>query len=476
MSRPFRSRLRQGRVLRLAIAVAAFIAMLPRHCLHADEPSLPTYNADIRQTSISGVSSGAFMAVQFGMAWSSVVIGVGAIAGGPYGCSEGSESAALDTCMVGQPAPHLRELTTRTDTWSRSGEVDDTAGIARQRIYLFSGYNDKVVARSVSNALQAFYAHYLGRDRLGNLFYQTAIGAGHAQVTIAYGGGCAANGGKYINKCGYDQAGIILQHIYGALSSPDGGASTGHLITFRQADFTGSRKPVDDSLDDKGFAYVPASCEARERCRVHVALHGCLQAYGNIGEDFVRHAGYNEWADANHIIVLYPQVQAVGVTSLGITNPQACWDWWGYLDSNPYCVADLSAEVRPADQRDQGDDRPHHHWCIGVGYARRVSTRRAIDGARAGCERPRDRPGVVRRAGASSYDVFRAAPSDQEFRQVGTVSGLSYGDAGLKPATLYRYRVRVSSAGATNPFSTVVSQSTRPRVAPCSDPGTCAVR
>ena len=25
------------------------------------------------------------------------------------------------------------------------------------------------------------------------------------------------NGGKFINRCGYDQAGIILQHIYGAL-------------------------------------------------------------------------------------------------------------------------------------------------------------------------------------------------------------------------------------------------------------------
>ena len=67
--------------------------------------------------------------------------------------------------------------------------------------------------RPVSNALHAFYAHY----RPGSLFYQTAIGAGHAQVTIGYGGGCADNGGEFINRCGYDQAGIILQHIYGAL-------------------------------------------------------------------------------------------------------------------------------------------------------------------------------------------------------------------------------------------------------------------
>ena len=65
---------------------------------------LPAYNADIAQTSISGISSGAFMAVQFGTAWSSIVIGVGAVAGGPFGCSEGSGSAAFSTCMGGEPA------------------------------------------------------------------------------------------------------------------------------------------------------------------------------------------------------------------------------------------------------------------------------------------------------------------------------------------------------------------------------------
>ena len=175
------------------------------------------------------------MAVQFGTAWSSVVIGVGAIAGGPYGCSEGSGSAALSTCMGGEPAPDLAALIGRTDAWSRSGAIDDTANIARQRIYLFNGYNDAIVRRPVSNALHAFYANY----RPGSLFYQTAVGAGHAQVTVAYGGGCADNGGEFINRCGYDQAGIILQHIYGALIPRNDGTLGGQVVTFRQGEFTG---------------------------------------------------------------------------------------------------------------------------------------------------------------------------------------------------------------------------------------------
>ena len=306
-------------------------ALLHAAPLRADAPSLPAYNADIKQTSDSGVSSGAFMAVQFGTAWSSIVIGVGAIAGGPFGCSEGSAAAALSTCMGGEPVLDLSALIERTNAWSRSGAIDDTANIARQRIYLFSGYNDAIVRRPMSNALYAFYANY----RPASLFYQTAVGAGHAQVTVAYGGGCADNGGEFINRCGYDQAGIILQHIYGALTPRNGGTLGGQVVTFRQREFTGSRRPIDDSLDDDGFAFVPAACEAREPCRAHVALHGCLQSHADIAEDFVRHAGYNEWADTNRIIVLYPQIRAVGLTQFGITNPQACWDWWGYLDANP---------------------------------------------------------------------------------------------------------------------------------------------
>jgi poly(3-hydroxybutyrate) depolymerase len=266
---------------------------------------LPAFNADIAQTSISGISSGAFMAVQFGVAWSSIVTGVGAISGGPFGCSMGSASAALSTCMGGAPPPDLLELSKRTDAWSRSGGIDDIGGIAAQKIYLFSGYNDAVVARPVVNSLRAFYAHYLGPN-VPNLFYQTAIGAGHSQVTIAYGGKCNGNGGEYINKCGYDQAGVILQHIYGALHPRNDGQLTGQFLSFDQADFTAPDQPLDDSMDNRGFVYAPAPCSAKDACQLHVVLHGCRQSFADIGEDFIKHAGYNEWADTNHIIVLYP--------------------------------------------------------------------------------------------------------------------------------------------------------------------------
>ena len=457
-------------MLRISVrsTVAAAFIVLSGAGARADEPPLPAYNADIAQTSISGISSGAFMAVQFGTAWSSFVIGVGAIAGGPFGCSEGSGSAALSTCMGGEPAPDLPDLIKHTDAWSRSGDIDDTANIAKQKIYLFNGYNDSVVARSVSNALYEFYAHY----RPASLFYQTAIGSGHSQVTVAYGGGCADNGGEFINKCGYDQAGVILQHIYGVLIPRNNGALSGQIITFGQGDFTGSQKPLDDSMDDKGFAYVPASCAAQEPCRLLVALHGCLQSVGNIGDDFVKHAGYNEWADTNHIIVLYPQTQAVGLTSLGITNPQACWDWWGYLDANPtesptYLLKSgkqISAIKAMIDRITSGARPSATPAASPPVPPATVSAADASDSAI-------DLVWTVV-PGATGYEVFR----DEASSPIGTVVGPSYGDAGLKPATTYRYKVRAINGATKSDFSAVIAPQTRRKVPTCEEPGTCAVR
>ena len=246
---------------------------------------------------------------------------------------------------------------------------------------------------------------------------------------------------------------------------------TGQLLSFGQADFTAPDQPNDDSMDDKGFAYVPASCAAKEPCRLHVALHGCLQSFGNIGEDFVRHAGYNEWADANHIIVLYPQTRA-----LGLTNPQACWDWWGYLDADPtesptYLLKSgkqISAIKAMVDRVTSGV----------AGSSAPTGSQPTAPAVILATDRSDTAIDVVWSSvpGVTGYDVFRIGPGDTDFRQIATIGGLSYGDAGLKPATQYQYKVRASSAREAGPFSLVASEPTLRRVPRCDDPGNCAVR
>src|SRR5437660_9439781 len=58
-------------------------------------PSLAAYGVDLQQTSVSGVSSGAAMAVQIHVAHSSIMRGVGVIAGVAYDCVDSRQSVPL---------------------------------------------------------------------------------------------------------------------------------------------------------------------------------------------------------------------------------------------------------------------------------------------------------------------------------------------------------------------------------------------
>lgn len=90
----------------------------------------------------------------------------------------------------------------------------------------------------------------------------------------------------------------------------------------------GVRRPEAEGLS----VYVPTACET-QTCRVHVVFHGCKQYAENaqVGDAVYKHGGYNEWADTNKIIVLYPRTVAVP-----LKNPNGCWDFWGFDDGLPH--------------------------------------------------------------------------------------------------------------------------------------------
>src|SRR6202030_2001796 len=109
---------RSARLIRLTLILTAR-GIIPAGA-EGPAPPLGAYNADIKESSISGISSGAFMAVQFGVSWSSIVRGVGVIAGGPYYCAQGTAIdgllgnlgpvlTATGPCMKGPP-PDLEPL------------------------------------------------------------------------------------------------------------------------------------------------------------------------------------------------------------------------------------------------------------------------------------------------------------------------------------------------------------------------------
>ncbi|RZI43839.1 PHA-depolymerase-like protein [Herbaspirillum sp. HC18] len=282
------------------------------------------------------------MAVQFGVAYSSIVKGAGVIAGGPYYCAQGDVDIATERCSctgfgnffsgceVAPGATNVDKLVEITNQRAQTGAVDPTANLTEQRIWMFSGALDSVVPQSVMNDLYSYYRNYVGE---AGIRYRKDVDAEHAFPTDAFGNPCANLGKPYINNCGVDAAGELLKWIYGEnLRQKNNSSLGGRLVEFDQTEFFSNHKPRRHGMADTGYIYIPANCDKsmNQPCRLHVAFHGCQQNAGNIDEIFIRHAGYNQWADTNNIIVLYPQT-----TSTFVRNPKACWDWFNVNRNDP---------------------------------------------------------------------------------------------------------------------------------------------
>jgi poly(3-hydroxybutyrate) depolymerase len=437
------------------------------------EEKLAGYNAAIGESSISGVSAGAFMAVQFATAWSSVITGVGVVAGGPYWCAKAdsffgfrsSISNALGPCMKG-PLPNLDVFFAKAESNSASGAIDPLQLVSRQKIYIFHGYNDSIVARGSTDAAAAFYRRYLRDADRGNLYYQTAVGAGHSLVVAQDTPGpglnkCNESKTPFIDTCGYDQAGIILQHIYGPLNRPSPGPLMGTMKTFDQSIYTKPSGPTWLSLARTGYVFVPRACENGEVCRVHIALHGCEQDIGNVDRAFIDRAGYNAWTDANRLIVLYPQI----VASWFPYNPYACWDWWGYVSFNDNYVTKAGLQIKA------------------IKAMLDALTSRAMPAA---ATPPPSAPIALTvvdtsdnaadlvwtpQVGAMGYRVWRSG-ADGQFAAIADVSRPGFADSGLAPRSAYRWRITALANGAEGPPSNEAGAVTRAAPA-CGNPGSC---
>jgi len=307
---------------------------------------LPALGADVRQITVSGISSGGYMSVQFHVAHSDRVSGAGILAGGPYECAEGSSFRALNNCMApdaDDPVPATRVTLARVSDDADAGRIDAPSGLTGDRVWLFSGDRDETVERPVMDALAAFYRTWISGDALA---YVKLPDAGHAMISADDPGAnaCETSDPPFINQCPlpappgglFDAPGALLNHLLGPLQAKAAEA-TGEIIPFDQTPFTDQAGAL--GMGRTGYAYVPESCRD-QACQVHVAFHGCRQSADQIGTTYVTEAGYNRWAESNRLIILYPQtIPRYGWTWSGwwpswVFNPKGCWDWWGYEDED----------------------------------------------------------------------------------------------------------------------------------------------
>lgn len=459
----------------------------------ADDRPLPALNVDLAQTTVSGISSGAFMAVQFAVAHSAGVRGVAATAGGPYFCAGQDAWAgagvgkAIARCMQGDPAypaqpigdGELAKMSASARTWAGKGLIDSLENLQKQRVWLFHGYNDGIVKKPVSDALFRWYAGFVPAS---GLFYKDDLKAGHGQISASCSGDpqvcqpCAVTGGDFINACIdhreppqiYDAAGAALQFLYGPLARTAGTALRGAIQSFDQRPFVQRDGKVIEalkvSLADSGYLYVPADCAAGLSCRLHVAFHGCQQQAGQLDRSFVEHAGFNEWADANRIVVLYPQTVATSAVPLTPLNPQGCWDWWGYNDfsfdmAGHYATRDgaqIGAVWRMVQQLGKGSGTP-------AATARSPVPRLTLIDASAA----QVVLGWTPVSGAVSYRIER------DGREVGRVDAgpvLTWVDNGLAAEGSYRYTVRAVDAGGKPGTASAAVAAQTGKAAPFCDP------
>jgi poly(3-hydroxybutyrate) depolymerase len=315
-----------------ALAFALYLTGTGKTALAA--PELPPLGAHTQGLTVSGVSSGGYMAVQFQVAHSKLVRGAGVLAGGPYYCAEGSTFRALTNCMSPaswSPLPSTAQMKSRVETLALSGRIDPPINLRDDRVWLLSGGRDHTVEAPVMDTLAAFYREWLPA---GAIQYVKPADAGHAMISTAdpTANACNTSEPPFINRCGdLDAAGELLKHLLGPLQAQNSPVR-GEMISFDQRPFIDG-KAIDASLADEGYAYVPKAC-LNNACRVHVVFHGCRQSAAQIGRRFVETAGYNSWADSNRLIVLYPQTVPrngfAGGSLKWVFNPKGCWDWWGY--------------------------------------------------------------------------------------------------------------------------------------------------
>ncbi len=435
--------------------------------------SLPEMSAELSQTSVSGVSSGGAMAIQLHIAHSAHMKGIGVTAGVAYDSADSRlplglrllRGAIKSVKGIAYHKPNSGEVRDfsieRTKEAFKAGGIDDPKNLKTQRVWLFHGTKDKKIARQAMDGVRKYYRNYIAKSQV---FYMDDIDAPHGQVTDDFGDLTAnPNSDHHIVDLDYDTPGRLLELIYGSLDEVKYKSELNDLIEFDQSEFIGYCEngrfkrilPERVGMAETGFLYIPRNFQPGHR-RIHVAFHGCDQ-YADETMEFVRNSGYNQWADLNNIVVLYPQT--TGTSSP--FNPKGCWDWFGYGKPEKYRSQyarqngyQISAVWRMLERLQQGDDN-HPHTDV---FNRPIKVKGDVTDISVAIVWKQNRA-------AHSFDVHRKAPCEAGFTKIndGRIKGPSYVDRTLKKGTTYQYRIRVfDESGNKSNWSDVLTIKTLP--------------
>ncbi|MDM0110782.1 fibronectin type III domain-containing protein [Variovorax sp. J22R133] len=417
--------------MRKLVLAAVAAMLLPAFPARSAVP-LPKLNIDTTATTVSGLSSGGFMANQLGYAYSSTFRGVGVFAAGPYMCAGHSNYTA---CMYNASisTQMLNTMQADINNWSGTA-IDNKTNVAQQKVYLFVGNSDTTVGPNPMNAVQTQYT--ANGVTAANMEYVKRAGAAHTFPTdfdATGNNGCGSASSPYISNCSYDGAKAVLTKLYGPLNARNDAPGAANYIEFDQTAFTSN-----PGMAPTGWVYVPAACaNGTTACRVHVALHGCQQNYATVGDRFIKNTGYSRWADTNRIVVLFPQTRVDNTSrptsaSGSLANPNGCWDWIGWYGSN-FAQRAGSQQVAIKAMVDQLSSGSGGGGGGGGGGALPAPTGVTLSAATSSSMTI----GWSAVAAAQGYNVYRNGSKSN----TSPVAGTSYTDTGLAAATQYSWTV-----------------------------------
>jgi poly(3-hydroxybutyrate) depolymerase len=318
---------------KITALIAVMSAMVLSSCSEQSAETIPKdsgsmqtkLNLDTTSITVSGISSGGYMANQYHTAFSKQVNGAALLASGPFGCAQGDLKIALSQCMNVSEDLNIEPLYKNMLSAVEHKTIDSVSHLEGDNVWIFHGQSDRTVSRKVVDAQLALY-----QKLNANIKYQVDSKVGHGFPTLDYGVECAETKSPFINHCSLDATSQFLSFLYPKAENKNtvSQESNGEIIEFEQAQFLA--KGENNTLADKGYLFIPSSCLSGERCQLHVAFHGCQQNVETIGKVFIQETGINRWASENHLVVLYPQTKSTYMP----LNPKACWDWWGYTGAD----------------------------------------------------------------------------------------------------------------------------------------------
>jgi len=153
--------------------------------------ALPALKLNLDQTTVSGLSSGGYMAAQFQLAHADWVKGAAIVAAGPVYCAQNNLMTALDHCInkVGSPIP-LADINKQLKDWSAQGLLASEAEIKQSKIWLLHGTADQKINKDVADALYQQYQEWLPATQLR---YVQDKNFAHHMPTLNEGSACTSS-------------------------------------------------------------------------------------------------------------------------------------------------------------------------------------------------------------------------------------------------------------------------------------------